>query len=724
MTISCVCIVKNGELTLEKCLDSVKDIVDEFIVVDTGSTDNTREIIKKYGKLYEIPFEDFAITKNKALELATCDFILFMDADEYVIEGLDKLKKYAEVSKCVSCRIVEGSDTVTVNTYFRNRLWRNVSGWRFTGRVHETANGPGEIVTDGSIKVRHDHAYKADKPEVYKERFEGYVNILTAYIKENPNATRERFYLARAYKDLGRKEEAISMYKEYLSQPTIFFRDEIWQSWYDIACCLKERGEYDQAFEALAGAKKVDPRRAEAYNLEGLMYYNRQDWELAIGCYKKALSLDFPEDVVLFINPREYKEVPADNISICYNALKQFGAGEKHCIIANEGNVHFHNQRLLNNLWWFRVKTHMKIFLALGITPEKVYGGMIDKVGVGGVETTYIELAKDLSRMGHTVFLFCNCDDDHIYNGVYYIPYQKMETYTGFIGENIHPDVIITSRWFDSLYFENESIKIIWFQDAYFAEPNRPDVFSKANGIVCSSKWHRNYIAERYSHGIKAEKIRIIPLGIRKELFQGKMEKDPNKVIYSSNPDRGLYILLNMWEEITKEVPDIQLYIYYGWEGLKTWGKSKEWEDSVNQQMKNAYDKASSFNNIHFKGRVTKKELAEEMLTASLCVYPNNFWETSCLTSLECQMAGVPTVTTDRGALKTTLNNDCNILIDSNPYGIEYRKQFISEVKNLMTNSELLSDYSRKCREYAMNAPLDWEDVAKVWQQYIWEVGN
>ena len=716
-TISIVCIVKNREEPLRKCVDSVKNIIDEFIIVDTGSTDNTKNIIEEYGKLYEMPFENYVTTKNKALELATSDYILFMDSDEYVLEGLTKLKEYADNNvDSVCCRIVEGTDDLVTNTYFRNRLWKNKKDHRFKGcGIHEYISVTGDTINDSSIKVRHDHSYKKNKPEVYKERFESYIIILKDYISKNPTATREHFYLARTYKDMNYVYKAIDTYKAYLELPSIFYKDEIWQSWYDMASCYKGQGEYTNAIDALNNSIKVDSRRSESYNLLGSIYYNLQDYNKAVGYYKIALSNPFPEDVTLFINPMEYDFKPADCLSLCYDALKQFNKAEEYAIIA-QNSKKFVDGRVCNNLWWFRTQTHLKIFLTLGNTPEKVYGGILNDIGVGGVETTYIELSKELSEKGHTVFLFCNCDEEHIYEGVYYIPYKNIDSYLHLL-----PDIVITSRWFESLTLEQNSKKVIWFQDAHFKEPSVKDIFNKVDLIICSSEWHSSYIAERYSIRIDRKKLFIIPLGIRKELFNFNIDRDKNKVIYSSNPDRGLYILLDMWEEITKELPNIQLYIYYGWEGLKCWGEGKAWKSSVSTQMNNTLDKIKDFNNIHFEGRLTKKELATEMLSSSLCLYPNNFNETFCITAIETQMAGTPMITTSMGALTTTLNNNCNILIEADPYSEKYKAIFIKELVNLMSDKSLLLDYSSKCKSSTI---FSWDEIADLWEEKLWELNK
>ena len=95
VTISACMIVKNAEELLPQCLESVKDVVDEIIVVDTGSTDKSIEIAESYGaKMYHHPWEnDFSKHRNQSIGYATGDWILWIDADEAVKEGCGSMLK-------------------------------------------------------------------------------------------------------------------------------------------------------------------------------------------------------------------------------------------------------------------------------------------------------------------------------------------------------------------------------------------------------------------------------------------------------------------------------------------------------------------------------------------------------------------------------------------------------------------------------------------------------
>lgn len=717
--IACCAIVKNEEEILRTMLDNVRPLVDEYIIFDTGSTDRTKEIIAEYGTVYETPFVNFVDTKNKVLEYALTrpdiDYILWMDADERIYQNIHKLREYAEAGvDCVVAKITEGpqDDSIIFNEYYRNRMWKNNGKYKFYGpNVHEYCSGEGQLIFDDSILVRHEHL-KSDKAATAGERFSKYIELLTDFIRQHPNDPRAWFYLARTYKDKNDLLQAIECYSTYINLPDNYFRDEIWQAYFDGAYCWKELGEYDKAFVWLDCAIRIDDRRSEAYNLKGLLYSNLQEFDKAITCYEQAIR-PVPNDVLLFLNPYYYDRYPKDQLVLLYYKTKQFDKAEE----VNKSLLYTLEHRLLNNMWWCRTKTQMKIFMTLGLTPEPIYGGMIDKQGVHGVETTYLELSEEFAKQGHDVFLFCTTEKEHIHNGVYFIPYQNIDEYI-----RLNPDIIITSRWFDALYYENNSKKIIWLQDAYFASPTRTDAFDIADLVVCSSNWHRQYIAQRYGEQIKAEKIKIIPLGVRKSLFMNDITPTPYKCIYSSNPDRGLYVLADMWKELTERVPGITLSICYGWDGLKTWSNTEEWKKSVTDQQEMLLAKLGDFDNVTFTGRIKKSDLAKEFQSSELCLYPNTFFETFCLTSLESQIAGCPLITTDMGALQTTVDKKFNILIEGNPFGEKYQRRFIEETVALFNDRERLKYYSKGNRDKFMNMGCDWFDIRDLWVKEMWGI--
>lgn len=715
--ISLVSIVKNEEAILERMLNSVKGIVDEFVIVDTGSTDSTKEIIAKYQEVIEIPFVNFVKTKNAALEKATGEYILFMDADEVLYQGIEVLKEWAEGKNfdALSCKITEGpvDYNIVAMEYDRVRMWRNDGSWQFAGPgVHEVIVGKGNVVFDGRVKVRHDHSGKsAGNTDAIKYHL--WKKLLLEHLKKEPENTRALFYLARTQKDLGENLSAIDSYKKYLAVKNNNFIDERWQASYDIALLYKGLGEFDKMFEYCNLCEEIDNRRCEHINLMGRIHFDRHDYFEAIRLYEKSAARKIPQDVKLFLNPIEYTLNGKDQLVLSYYKNKQYDKAESVCVELSHTQKDW-DRRILNNLWWCRARTNMNIFLTLGNTPEPIWGGILETQGVHGVETTYIELAKGLQKLGHNVFLFCNTEKFHVYDGVNYIPFKDYWDYI-----YLNPDVVITSRCFD-IFSLIKGKKILWLQDASPIE--RDYDFSKVDEVIVSSKWHADYLTTLVGERMPKGKLKIIPLGVDKNLFRKERKKDKYKVLYSSNPNRGLSILGDMWGEITERIPQIKLNVLYGWNGLKTWRTDDVWKADIEKEQAEILEKFRPYDNVNFMGRLTKKELAEEMLESSFLLYPANFFETFCLSALESQIAGMIVITSDLGALHTTVNDYENRKIVADPKSAEYKKIFIDSLVVLINDSkemELCSNYNRT-KTYSSNC--DWKDISLEWQKNLWEI--
>ena len=366
------------------------------------------------------------------------------------------------------------------------------------------------VLRDPSVVVWHDHRHRDG--ESFVKRSEWYVELLQAALQREPSDTRAMFYLARTFKDLGRWFEAIEAYERYLAAGG--WHDERWQACYDLALCWRELGEWDQARDACRRALAIDPRRAEIAGLIGRLHYEAREWREAVTYLSQAAGAAIPEDVTLFLDPREYREIPADFLALSLHHLGEHEEAVRWGALALAWAGRAGTDRLRNNAWWYRRRARRLWFFALGHTPEPVYGSMLERIGAGGVETAYIELSKALQALGQECFVFCRCAAEHVVGGVRFVPWERMPEYA-----DLNPDLVVTSRWFDPLYWPAlaGAKKILWLQDAYFADPGR--AFEVVDRVVVSSPWHRNYTIQRYGHGIDAGKLRVINLGIRREHF-------------------------------------------------------------------------------------------------------------------------------------------------------------------------------------------------------------
>ena len=168
MTISLCMIVKDEESVLKRCLDSVKSLVDEMIVVDTGSKDNTVQIAKSLEATVALfPWkDDFALARNYAFSLASGDYILWLDADDFITpENAERFKKLRadleQAPDVVMCPYEIMADGRPLLQYMRERIVKRSTDFKWQGRVHECIVPSGKILQSdfcvqhlGSDKIR------------------------------------------------------------------------------------------------------------------------------------------------------------------------------------------------------------------------------------------------------------------------------------------------------------------------------------------------------------------------------------------------------------------------------------------------------------------------------------------------------------------------------------------------------------------------------------------
>lgn len=204
-------IVRNEERHLQGCLSCITDIASEIVVVDTGSTDSTREIaIANGARLIESSWQNnFALARNTALEHATGDWILYVDADERFFAAAEDMVELDDES--VVAATVDFRAASNLTTYREHRLFRNRADLRFHGIIHETILPDlSRILHSGSARVacttaRIEHlGYEGDLQRKHIRNH----SLLLAAVEQDP----ERVYLWHALGEcelgLGRPREA------------------------------------------------------------------------------------------------------------------------------------------------------------------------------------------------------------------------------------------------------------------------------------------------------------------------------------------------------------------------------------------------------------------------------------------------------------------------------------------------------------------------------------
>lgn len=204
-------IVKDEERTLSQSLNSVTSLGAEAIIVDTGSTDATRDIAADYGaKLatFEFSRADFAAARNYALSLASGRWILVLDADETVDSGsvplIANLVASNQNAGYYFERINQHRESGASTTDHVVRLFPNRPNYRYTGRVHETVDasilaGGGRLVPT-TLRLNHIFASSAEKR---RQKNFWYIEILNEEIAADPSDASRLVFLAAEYHQLG-----------------------------------------------------------------------------------------------------------------------------------------------------------------------------------------------------------------------------------------------------------------------------------------------------------------------------------------------------------------------------------------------------------------------------------------------------------------------------------------------------------------------------------------
>lgn len=164
VTFSLCMIVKDEEKTLSRCLDCLKDIMDEIIIVDTGSTDKTKEIAYKYtDKIYDYTWEnDFSKARNFAFSKAGMDYIYSADADEVIdVENQKKFKALKaamlpdiEIVQMYYCNQLAYNTTYNYDEEYRPKLFKRIRSFQWTEPIHETIVLE-PVIYDSDIRITH-----------------------------------------------------------------------------------------------------------------------------------------------------------------------------------------------------------------------------------------------------------------------------------------------------------------------------------------------------------------------------------------------------------------------------------------------------------------------------------------------------------------------------------------------------------------------------------------
>ena len=320
--ISLCMIVRDEEKILERCLESISAVVDEIVIVDTGSVDKTKKIAAKFTeKIYDFPWaDDFAAARNFAFSKGTGDYLLWMDADDVFppeekrrfFDLKEKLEKSPQdVVMMLYDTGFDGSGHPMVS-YYRERLLRNCPQAKWVGCVHEV------IPPFGRIQYEEIHFAHRKEAEAYSERnLKIYEKMLEKGRRLEP---REQFYFARELYYHGRYKEAAEVFRSFLEEPAGWLENKLEASRY-LAYSLQAQGKTEEGFDALLQGLRLAPPTGEHCCDIGAYFYGREEWEQAIFWYENALHAEKRIRQGAFVQEECYGYLPCIQLCVCHDRL-------------------------------------------------------------------------------------------------------------------------------------------------------------------------------------------------------------------------------------------------------------------------------------------------------------------------------------------------------------------------------------------------------------------
>lgn len=321
--ISLCMIVKNEEEVLARCLSSVREAVDEIVIVDTGSTDRTKEIAESFNAaIYDFEWvDDFAAARNFAFSKATKDYILWLDADDYLKDldrqKLDSLKisLSPEIdSVMMDYHLAFDSNGKPTSSLKRNRLVKRSRQYRWIGAVHEYLEVYGNVIhSDIAVTHKKEKAYTDRNLQIYRRRTANGEKL----------SPRDLYYFANELKDHAYYEEATEQYEKFLSTRHGWIEDVI-AACMKMADCYGAMYERDLQFRSLFRSMEYAVPRAECCCRLGALFLSEERYAEAIYWYERATQLGEPPKSGGMVEHAAWTWLPYLQLCVCYDKLGQY----------------------------------------------------------------------------------------------------------------------------------------------------------------------------------------------------------------------------------------------------------------------------------------------------------------------------------------------------------------------------------------------------------------
>ena len=349
MTLSVCLIVRDEEDALARCLNCVKKFADEIVIVDTGSKDKTVKIAADYTQnIYVFEWcDDFSAARNFAFSKATCDYVMWLDADDVITdENCTRIRNLVEkggfdMAYLLYAAAFDGDNPTFI--YNRERIFLRSLDYRFSGAVHEAVVPRGKSVYS---EARIDHKkIKAGEAmrnlSIYQKRIAHGISL----------DEREKFYY-------GRELLFNKMYRESAAVLEEFLTGNGWVENKIEAClnlyhCYSELGDKQRAMQSLLKTLMYGLPRAQACCLIGGYFMDNSDISAAIYWYLRALDCENEVRFGAFVNTDYSEFIPCMQLCVLYDRLGDYEKAnlfnERAGALKPQSAEYLHNRQYFKN---------------------------------------------------------------------------------------------------------------------------------------------------------------------------------------------------------------------------------------------------------------------------------------------------------------------------------------------------------------------------------------
>lgn len=352
-------IVKNEESNIERCISSVAPYIDYYVICDTGSTDKTKEVIKKFfdekgipGEILDHEWSDFGTNRSMALKAChgKTKWALMIDADDF-IEGKLPVYKFNDEVDGYVVKIARGPFQ-----WYRAQIFNlGKKLWWYEEPLHEysVCEQPMNVEKldgDYSWQVRTEgcRAKEAggDDRVKYKKDYE----ILKSYLEKDPNSSRKQFYLAQSAFDAHMFDIAEKEYEKRAQMGG--WVEEVFYAWMRVGMCREIlKKPLPEVIDAFMAANDTLPTRAEPFWHMSCIYrlHNRPKSAFVMALY--GSTIPYPQDHILFVDTGNYTWGIFDEIATTAAHVGKYHMGLEACnrLLSEPHLPPEHRERVSNN---------------------------------------------------------------------------------------------------------------------------------------------------------------------------------------------------------------------------------------------------------------------------------------------------------------------------------------------------------------------------------------